>query len=452
VLDFDPSLASRWIEPFGDAGPADFFAERRRDFAFRLVNGETREVRLAEEGGMAARATEGDRAVLIASDRSDESAARELFRELARRFSRTNYPKAIATSVPPRSADTPPPSREFEKTQRRLASLFARIPPLARHALTIRLAEIERLVVPAGRPPLSSTRRLLSIDGILEIESRSASERRGFSVHLPEAGEAALEEIRHLARAEAAPAERPIAPAAGETDILFADGSAAYFFHEALTHPLEADAISSILHPLAGARLAPREIEVLDDPLRLDLFGGYAHDDEGLPARSVRLLDAGQVGGLLRSRAEEKGLRLPGGHGRRTGPMAPPRPRSANVVVSPGGASEDEMTRRLKDGLRVGRIVAGSVDPASGEFRLRFARARMIRRGRIVGEVGAGEIAGAIVSSLGAIDPLVGAHAVPCRSLGWCGRDGHFLPVGGEAPLLIVRRLAVRPTETGAGR
>jgi predicted Zn-dependent protease len=448
VLDFEPSLASRWIEPFGNAGPADFFAERRQDFTFRLVNGEIRDLRLSEEGGMAARATEGDRTVLVASDRRDEAAARELFRDLARRLSRTHYPKAVASSVSPPSADPPPPDREFEKTQRRLESLFARVPSLARHTLTVHVAHDERLVAPAGRPTLSSTRRLLSIEGTLEIESRSAAERRDLAIHLPAAGEATFEEVRHLAREAAAPAERPIAPTSGETDVLFADGSAAYFFHEVLAHPLEADAISSILHPLAGARLAPREIEVVDDPLRLDLFGGYAHDDEGLPARSVRLLDAGEVGHLLRSRAEEKGLRLPGGHGRRAGVMTLPRPRSANVVISPGGASEDEMTRRLKDGLRVARITAGTIDPASGQFRLRFARARLVRRGRIVSEVTSGEIAGSVLESLGAIDPIVGARAVPCRSLGWCGREGHFLPVGGEAPMLIVRRLAVRPTET----
>ena len=50
-----------------------------------------------------------------------------------------------------------------------------------------------------------------------------------------------------------------------------------------------------------------------------------------------------------------------------------------------------------------------------------------------------GRIAGTVQA------PILGREAKPCRSLGWCARDGHVVPVQGEAPDVLIRGLSVRP-------
>ena len=191
----------------------------------------------------------------------------------------------------------------------------------------------------------------------------------------------------------------------------------------------------------------PREIEVTDEPSRLDLFGGYPVDDEGVPARRTHLVNAGHLASLLRDRVRSDSLHPSTGNGRRASPFDHAAPRGSNIVVGSGGASDGEMLHRLANGIRIEELVGGSVDPASGEFRLRFAAAQSIQRGRPGQSLGPGVVHGDILDALGQIDPLLGVRVKPCRQLAWCAREGKVLPIGGEAPAMIVRRLQVAPGE-----
>ena len=268
-------------------------------------------------------------------------------------------------------------------------------------------------------------------------------EERPFFFHAPHS-ESAADELKTRARRRGR-AARPAVPApAGDADVLLAGGSAAVFFHEVLGHPLEADAETSPLRHLPEARVSVSDLEVLDDPRRLDLFGGYEHDDEGVAPRAVRLVASGRLAGRLTDRAHAA---APGstGHGRRSGPTDAPRPRGANVIVSPGSADADEMLRRLGNGLWIDAFSGGSVELASGSFRLRFPRARRVRRGRLADELGGGVLAGEMLPVLAGIEPAMGRDARPCRSFGWCSRGGEVVPVGGEAPDVLLRGLTVRP-------
>jgi TldD protein len=184
-------------------------------------------------------------------------------------------------------------------------------------------------------------------------------------------------------------------------------------------------------------------LEVRDDPTRLDLFGGYERDDEGTRPRTVKLLDAGRLGGKLTDRAHG-GPKGSSGHGRRAGPADAPLPRGSNTVVSAGGATTDDMTRRLANGLWIDEIESGTVELSSGHFRLRYPRARRVRRGRFADEIGPGLLAGEILPTLSAVEPGIGREPRACRSLAWCSRGGQVIAVGGAAPDVIVRRLSVR--------
>ena len=219
---------------------------------------------------------------------------------------------------------------------------------------------------------------------------------------------------------------------------------AAVLFHEILGHALEADAAAS---PLSRSEGRPRRRRGARRPRR-----------RAAP-RSLRRLRAGRRGHGAPSR-QAPPLRPPGLAADRPGARARrrlERPRASRRAGRGADAPLLERRRagRLRD-LRGDRapgqrrdldrgVQGGSVELSGGTFRLRFPRARRLRRGRFTEELGPGILAGEILPALKNVEPVLGREARPCRSLGWCSRDGQVVPVQGEAPDVLIRRLAVRP-------
>jgi predicted Zn-dependent protease len=437
----DLPLLSRWIEPLAREGLADLFFEWRSELHLSLSDGTIGRSAFTLESAVSARARRGDRIVLTASPRADETGAREAVRRLAGMVSSSQFPKNVEGDTVAVHAETDDPARWTKK----VSGLITRAFENRSHKVEVRRRQSTRLVVPAARPAHQHERRRLSLHGDFLADTRGGPRWRAFNFHLPESDDGAFEELRARLRALAGGGPGPLAPTAGLADVMLDNGSAAFFFHEVLSHPMEADAPASRLSNLVKARLCPREIEVADEPSRLDLFGGYPVDDEGIPARRTALLSAGHLAGPLRDRLRADPLHPSTGNGRRPSPFDHAAPRGSNLVVGPGGASEEEMLHRLATGIRIEEFEGGTVDPASGRFRLRFPAAQAVHRGRLGQTLGPGHLEGEIVEALAAVDSLLGSRVKPCRHLAWCARDGKVLPVGGEAPSMIVRRLQVSP-------
>jgi TldD protein len=439
-VDWDEAAIRRWLEPIAGRGVeiAEVFGETLAEIVLEWRNGEVREVRARREEGTSARRRVAGVEHLVCVPGCDEASAREAVRAL--RSETGGEPLPIRAASRTEGAEAAALFPDAERWSRRLLGLFGRHAP--KHAFRFRMRQTERAVVADGGRAGTSERRLLSLEGRFTAASRAGDEERPFSFHAPHS-ESAADELRSELTAAAAPRDRPVPPPAGETDVLLSAGSAAVFFHEVLGHPLEADAETSPLRNLPDARVSVSDLEVLDDPRRFDLFGGYEHDDEGIAPRAVRLVASGRLGGRITDRAHAA---APGstGHGRRSGPSDAPRPRGANVIVAPGSADSEEMLRRLGNGIFIEEFSGGSVELASGTFRLRFPRARRVRRGRLADELAGGVLGGEILPVLSAIEPVMGRDVRPCRSFGWCSRGGEVVPVGGESPDVLLRRLAVR--------
>jgi len=436
----DEASIARWLESFvsraGDI--AEVFAERLHETRVEWRDGQAREVRVRREEGTCARWRTGSREQLVLVPGADEGAAREAVRALRSEGGRGALPRRSGSPSEP--VETPA-SADLERWSKRLGALFARHAP--RHRFTWRVLDVERRVVVPDHPPEGSSRRLVSLEGRFLAASRLLDEERAFSFHSPETDSTA-DELRALLGAAAAPRDRPTVVPEGRMDVLLAEGCAAVLFHEILGHALEADAELSPLAGLKEARVAVPELEVVDDARRLDLFGGYERDDEGTLPRAVRLIHGGGVGSRLTDRAHA-GANGSSGHGRRAGPGEAPRPRGSNVIVRAGSATPEEMVRRLQNGIRIEEFHAGSVELANGTFRLEFGRARRIRRGRLADELGAGVLAGEILSALESIEPVLGREVHVCRNFGWCARAGQVVPVQGAAPDVLIRGLMLRP-------
>lgn len=439
MVEFDEGAVARWLEPLastrGDV--AEVFVETRRRTTVDWRDGEPGDARVSCEAGVSARLSRAGRERLAFVSGAGEAEIREALRALASSTAKSGREMRPDKPPPPFEAE---PDPAVDRWVRRLTPVFAR--HAARGRLTWSLVSYERRIVPSGLPPARSARRLFSLEGSFTAASRRGDETRAFSFHAPEADSTA-DELKLALTAAALPRERPVPFGDARADVLFSGGTAAVLFHEILSHALEADAEESSLSRLQEARVSVADLDVRDDPARLDLFGGYERDDEGTRPRAVKLLDSGRLGGPLSDRAHG-GARGPTGHGRRAGPADSPLPRGSNTVVTAGQATTEEMLRRLANGLWIDEIASGSVELASGQWRLAYPHARRVRRGRFADEVGPGILAGEILPTLSAVEPVVGREVRPCRSLGWCSRAGQVVAVQGAAPDVLVRRLSVR--------
>jgi len=438
-MDLDPSAVTRWLEPLArEPGEiTDVFVERRRETVLTLRDGEVVGSQVASTEALSARWQRGGQQQLAAVSRADEAGLRDALRELRAALGRAPLPIRTGKRV---EGEDPPPS--VERWRKRLAALLARQAP--RHRMRWRLLELTRDVFPARGAHVTHTRRLVSLEGSFTAASRRGDETRAFSFHGPESDTLSDELKAWLIRA-GEPREAAVPCPEGETDAVLAGGSAAVLFHEILSHPLEAGAASP-LSGLADARVAVPELDVRDDADRLDLFGGYECDDEGVRPRPVKLLDAGRLAGRLttRSTAARMGREGSNGHGRRAEAADAPLPRGSNTVVAAGSVTREEMARRLGNGIWIEDFDAGSVELASGSFLLRFPRARRIRRGRLSDELGPGLLAGEILQTLRGVESGLGRESHPYRALGWCSRGGQVVAVQGAAPDVLIRGLAVR--------
>jgi predicted Zn-dependent protease len=439
-MSLDPSSVARLIEPLArQSGTiADVLVERRREATVAWRDGEAVETTFVSTEALAARWQRAGEQRLVSGSRVDEAGLREAVRELQTGLGRAPLPIRPGRAASHEETSSP----AVERWTKRLANIFSRLAP--RHRLRWTLQEVARDVFPAGAPWLSHTRRLLSLEGSFTAASRRGDEARPFTFHSPES-ETTADELRACLARAAEPRETPMPGPEGEMDAVFAAGSAVMLFHEILTHPLEAGAVS----PLSGlqeARLAVSDLDVRDDPNRLDLFGGYEIDDEGVRPRPVKLLDAGRLAGRLTSRASTERVRreASNGHGRRAEAGDPPLPRGSNVIVTAGGVTREEMARRLSQGIWIEEFDGGSMDLASGSFRLLYPRARRVRRGRLAEELGPGTLAGEILPALRNVESGLGRETHSYRALGWCSQWGQVVAVQGESPDVLVRRLAVR--------
>jgi TldD protein len=100
-----------------------------------------------------------------------------------------------------------------------------------------------------------------------------------------------------------------------------------------------------------GKPVLPKGFSVVDDPTvdrlgNLRLVGGYAVDDEGVPAQKVALVEKGTLKRLLMSRTPRKDVPSSNGHGRAQGGSV--RAHIGNLVVdASGGLARAALKSRL---------------------------------------------------------------------------------------------------------
>ena len=305
-----------------------------------------------------------------------------------------------------------------------------------------------------GRSPRSSARSIpraarrpptragsLSLEGTLTAASRRGDESRRFSFHGPES-ESLADELRGRLAGAAEPREAPMPCPEGTP---------------------------TPCSPAAAPRALPR------DPLaparrrrRLAALRPRRRAGRGLGSRGPRRRDAARSLRRVRGRRRRGPPAVGQAARRRTpgGSADEPRPRGADAAGSPptatDGAPRPAIRRcpaartsssppgaRRRGGARAsarpraldrGASTAGSVELVERvSFRLRFPRARRVRRGRLADELGPGVLAGEILAALKGVESGSAAKAHAYRPLAWCARGGQVVAVQGAAPDVLIR-------------
>jgi len=228
--------------------------------------------------------------------------------------------------------------------------------------------------------------------------------------------------------------------------VLFSSGTAGTLLHELVGHMAESDLVAAGASPLTGlmgATITAPALDIFDDPTRVDLAGGFDHDDEGFEARRIQLVEAGRLRAYLCDREGESRLGAKPGRGRRADWNRPPVSRQSNLVVAPGKYLPEELEADLEHALVVTRIGGATVDPVSQRTVLRVERGWEIRHGRRRRPLAPCELTGGALGILARIDSRVGSDPTVDWRLGWCIKDGLPLATGSEAPTLLVERLEV---------
>ena len=133
---------------------------------------------------------------------------------------------------------------------------------------------------------------------------------------------------------------------------------------------------------LVGKKAFSEALTITDDPLIPRGFASRHFDDEGISARTIPIIDKGEV----------RNLYVDTYHGRKTG-MQPTTGTASNRVVETGEHSLEELLAAVGEGVYVTSWLGGNADNTTGDYSLGL-RGHMIENGRIGRPVGEMNVTG----------------------------------------------------------
>jgi TldD protein len=234
---------------------------------------------------------------------------------------------------------------------------------------------------------------------------------------------------------------------AGEMRVVLAPGMGGVLFHEAVGHPLEADAVdkeASVYRGLVGTRCASELINGVDDATIANGWGSFTFDDEGTPSQRTVLFRDGVLQSFLydRLRADKDGVGSTG-NGRRQSYASPPVVRMTNTNILNGSSSPEQVLADTASGVYVTSLGGGQVNPATGDFVFGVSEGYLIENGEATTPVRGANLIGRAIEVMSAVDAVADDFDT---WEGVCGKDGQSAPVGSGSPTLRISKITVGGT------
>lgn len=248
--------------------------------------------------------------------------------------------------------------------------------------------------------------------------------------------------------------------------------AAAVFFHEVFGHRAEGfrqkdtDEGQTFTSKI-GEKIMPDFISIKDDPTeaRLEgqmLLGNYPFDDEGVPSRSVQLVDRGVLKTFLMSRSPLVNVPNSNGHGRRQLGYVP-EARQGNLIVSSSqGVPFPQLRQKLIDLVKQQGLPYGlMIDDISGGFTMTGREQpqafqvtplvvyRVYADGRPDQLVRGVNIVGTPLVSLSKIVATGDKQEI---FNGYCGAESGSVPVAAAAPAILISEMEFAKKETSTDK
>jgi PmbA protein len=176
---------------------------------------------------------------------------------------------------------------------------------------------------------------------------------------------------------------------------------------------------TSFLKDKLGAQLFPRNIRIIDDPLRKRGLRSQSFDAEGTKVRKIAIIDEGVLTTWLLDSATARELKLQTtGHAHR-GVSSPPSPGPYNLHLEAGEATPTELISDVTKGFYVTDLIGSGVNGVTGDYS-RGASGFWIENGKLTYPVSEVTIAGhllEIFKSLTAANDLEFRYGVNAPTL-----------------------------------
>jgi predicted Zn-dependent protease len=248
--------------------------------------------------------------------------------------------------------------------------------------------------------------------------------------------------------------------------------AAGVFFHETVGHRLEGERQNDekegrTFKGQVGKRVLPEFLSVVDDPTArtaagVSLNGYYTHDDEGVPARPVTLVDNGILKDYLKSRTPIAGSPRSNGHGRAEG-TADPMGRMANLFVRStrkltGAQLKEKLLEEVRKqgkpfGLIIRDITGGSTNTTNYGYQAFKGQPRLVFR--VDAQTGKETLVRGVEmvgTPLTTVSRIIATSDTVGVFNGFCGAESGFVPVSTVAPAVLMSEIELQRTQKSAER
>jgi len=357
----------------------------------------------------------------------------------------------------------------WEDKIRKYSSVFRKYPEIYNSSVTLQIqqttsyfvssegSKVETPGIMARLVVEASTRADDGMD-LVRVETFESSTATG----LPSEQELAAKEEKMAADLKAL----RVAPLAEPYDgpALLSGRAAAVFFHEVLGHRLEGhrqrgETEGQTFTKKVNQSVLPDFLSVSDDPTLhslngVSLAGSYSHDDEGVPAQRVPLIQNGILKNFLMSRMPITNFAASNGHGRRQAGLMPTG-RQGNLIVESSKTVKDSELREklIEEVKKAGKPYGLYFEDVQGGFTLTTRELpqafqvlpvivwRVYADGRPDQLVRGVDIVGTPLASLNRI--LLTGNTTQVFN-GICGAESGSVPVSASAPAMLFSEMEVQ--------
>ncbi len=236
--------------------------------------------------------------------------------------------------------------------------------------------------------------------------------------------------------------EADFAPS-GEYTVVLSKHQSGVMIHEAVGHPLEADANwkkQSIMADRVGEVVASELISIYDDATIPHYRGSLNIDDEGVECQNVSLIEKGKLVGYLNDRLSAKIMNTkPNGHGRRESYRNIPIPRMNNTMLAKGESTPEDVIKSVKKGFYAQSYQGGMVEN-TGKFTFSVNLGYLIEDGKLTKPLRNATLIGSNIDILKNVDMIANDTGI---FLGTCGKSGQSVPVTAGTPTLRIKKMTV---------